>query len=176
MIEVSVLQAGEVHMRAAKLARIAFAAAVIFISLGDVSQVEANAATVRIENPRQNETLVLGVHELKSLGWESLTTATPWDQKVVSFGGVPLAKVLRYAGVRSDIVQAIALNDYRADLDVSKAESWDAFLACEIDGMPISVREKGPCWIVFPWSRRPELVNGDVMAVSVWQLHVLRAQ
>lgn len=136
----------------------------------------ANPFDLKVELPRQNEVVVLGVPGLKALGWETMTTTTPWTAKPIEFGGVPLKRILDHAGVTSEAVQAIALNDYEAPINVADAVAWEAFVACEADGEPMSVRDKGPCWIVFPWSKRPELDNGVVKATSVWQLSVLRAK
>ena len=32
------------------------------------------------------------------------------------------------------------------------------------------VRDKGPLWIVFPWSEHPELVTERIRTWAVWQL------
>ena len=132
-------------------------------------------ADLRLENADRREILSLSLDSMKSLGWETLETNTPWSPNLTVFGGVPLADLLAHAGIRSARVLAIALNDYQAEINVEDAVKWEAFVACEADGQPMSVREKGPCWIVFPWSQHLELNNGDVQAISVWQLSTLRA-
>ncbi len=150
-------------------------AAILVVVSGPGSRVSANSVDLRIEDGARNQVLILGRDGMKALGWETLTTITPWTKKPIAFGGVSLKRILDHAGITAPSVEAIALNDYRANVDVAEAVEWGAFVACEADGEPISVRDKGPCWIVFPWSQRPELDNGNVQAVSVWQLHVLRA-
>lgn len=110
---------------------------------------------------------------LAVLGAEDLTTRTPWTEGVSRFGGVPLAKALRAAGVAGGSVRAIALNDYAVEFPTNDAAAMAAFLARTMNGRPLTVRDKGPFWMIFPWSERPELETASVQAMSVWQLREL---
>jgi hypothetical protein len=117
--------------------------------------------------------LVLDDDALAALGAEDLATYTPWTEGVPLFSGVPLAKVLRAAGAISGSVRAIALNDYAVEFSADDAVAKDAFLARTMNGRQLTVRDKGPFWIIFPWSKRPELKTASVQAMSVWQLREL---
>ena len=70
-------------------------------------------------------------------------------------------------------VRAIALNEYAVEFSAGDATAKGAFLARTMDGRELTVRDKGPFWMIFPWSQRPELGTASVQALSVWQLREL---
>jgi hypothetical protein len=138
---------------------------------------EPARATVRgaltIDGPGVARELVLDDDALAALGAEELVTRTPWTEGVPRFGGVPLAKALGAAGATGDRVRAIALNEYAVEFSARDATAEGAFLARTMDGRELTVRDKGPFWMIFPWSQRPELGTASVQALSVWQLREL---
>jgi hypothetical protein len=64
----------------------------------------------------------------------------------------------------------VALNDYAVSMPVAAMVADGAFLATRRNGAPLPVRERGPFWIVFPWSQRPALDTALHRQRSVWQL------
>jgi hypothetical protein len=129
-----------------------------------------------IHGPGVARELVLDDAALAALGPEELATSTPWTEGVPRFGGVPLAKALQAAGATGGSVRAIALNDYAVEFAAADAVAEGAFLARTMDGRALTVRDKGPFWMVFPWSERPELRTASVQAMSVWQLRELEVR
>lgn len=107
---------------------------------------------------------------LRALPSASFRTATPWTEGAADFEGVPLEEVLKAAAATGKTIKAAALNDYIADVDVETAVSAGAILAYRINGAEISVREKGPLWIMFPFDDKPQLKSELVYSQSVWQL------
>jgi hypothetical protein len=104
---------------------------------------------------------------------DELITATPWTDGNQTFRGAPLAAVIEQAGIARGLVSARALNDYSINLPIEQLLEADAFLAVQMNGELMRIRDKGPFWIVFPWNDRPELLSRDVHAWSVWQLRSL---
>lgn len=128
---------------------------------------------LRIHGQGVGRDLILDDDVLVTLGAEDLMTRTPWTEGVVRFGGVPLAKVLSVVGVTSGSVRAIALNDYAVEFSAEDAIAKGAFIARTMNGHELTIRDKGPFWMIFPWSARPELESASVQAMSVWQLREL---
>lgn len=112
----------------------------------------------------------LTLSQLDALGRVDLATRTPWTQGTQHFSGLPLRRLLEAVGARGDMLRAVALNDYAVQMPVAALLASDGFLATHLDGTPIPVRQRGPFWIVFPWSQRPELETPDHRQRSVWQL------
>lgn len=107
---------------------------------------------------------------LESLGTATIRTSTPYTSGVQEFRGVPLRRLLDAVGARGVRATATALNDYSVDLPLSDADLPGVLLATERNGGPMSVREKGPIWLVYPLDSDPRLQRRETYAKMVWQL------
>lgn len=108
--------------------------------------------------------------QIEALGAPRLVTVTPWTEGAQGFDGAPLARVLEAVGARGRTLRAMALNDYAVNMPAEEVVAAGAFLATRQGGAALPVRSRGPFWIVFPWSARPELDNAVIRQRSVWQL------
>ena len=110
---------------------------------------------------------------LEALPQASVVTTTDWTDGQHTFTG-PLARdVLAAAGVSGTTVDAGALNDYHVTMPAADFAEWDVILAMTIDGEVLSVRDKGPLWIVYPRDEHPELALPEINSRWVWQLQSL---
>lgn len=123
-----------------------------------------------IERTNVDGAAVFDLAMLTELGVEPLRTVTAWTEGEQLFEGVPLRRVLDVVGARGTRLRAMALNEYESTIALDDPAAAHAFLAFKRNGGPMRVRDKGPLWIVFPWSERPELVTDRVRTWAVWQL------
>lgn len=107
---------------------------------------------------------------LESIGMISFSTQTPWYKEPVKFEGVPLAKLMQLVGASGDRVAAIALNDYSAEVPMEDIDKHGVILALKRDGEYMSVRDKGPLFVVYPFDSDPELKAHKYYSRSVWQV------
>lgn len=107
---------------------------------------------------------------LRAMPAVKIKTSTPWTDGVTEFEGVPLEAVFKAVGAKGKAIKATALNDYIADVDPATIVSSGAVLAYRMNGADISVRDKGPLWIMFPFDEQPQLKAETVYSQSVWQL------
>ena len=107
---------------------------------------------------------------LEALGAVSFETTTPWYSGPVTFEGVPLAKVMEAVEAKGETIVAVALNNYSAELPMEDAKKYNVILAYKRNGEYMSVREKGPLFVVYPYDSMPELKNQKFYSRSVWQL------
>jgi hypothetical protein len=87
-----------------------------------------------------------------------------------------LKDVLAVAGASGSRVTAYALNDYRTEIPFSDVEQEDVIVARLMNGKPMTVREKGPLFIVYPFDSRIELRSELYYNRSAWQLSRLVVQ
>ena len=66
------------------------------------------------------------------------------------------------------------MNDYAVDIPIGDARDGGPIIAYEIDGKPMSVREKGPLWIVYPYDSKTEYRTETIYSRSIWQLDRLQ--
>ena len=64
----------------------------------------------------------------------------------------------------------VAANDYYVDIPTSDFADYDAILAMEADGEPLSRREKGPLWLMYPISDHAELRDPIYLRRLIWQV------
>jgi len=113
---------------------------------------------------------------LQRIGMVELKTQTPWTEGESHFVGVPVARLLDVTATKGSIVRATAANDYKADIPIAILREAGAVLAIRMDGKELTLRDKGPLWIVFPWSEQPELDRIEIYNYAVWQLLSLHVQ
>ena len=113
---------------------------------------------------------------LEQLDLRELTTWTPWTDGPVDFEGVLARSLMRAVEARGNEVVATALNDYRCTIPVEDFNRYDVLLATRMNGAPLQVRDKGPIWVIYPWSEHPELNDMVTRRKSVWQLSRLHVR
>ncbi len=113
---------------------------------------------------------------LQRLGMVEVKTQTPWTEGEANFAGVPLAQLLDAVGTRGVSLYAVAANDYKADIPIAVLRENGAILAMRMNGRDLTLRDKGPLWIIFPWSEQPELDRIEIYNYAVWQLLSIHVQ
>lgn len=114
------------------------------------------------------------VDALEALGMHEFTTAGPWFPGRMPFAGPSLASVLAAVGTSGRDVRVTALNDYSAVVPASLLADGRAVLATRRRGERMSVAERGPAWVVFPYDDYPENQRPVLFPLSVWQVATLQ--
>lgn len=107
---------------------------------------------------------------LKALPSERFTTTTIWTEGEQTFEGVTLAALLEHVGASGGSLRAIALNDYAVDIPASDATQGGPIVAYQRNGEDMSVRDKGPLWIIYPFDDTPSYKTEEYYSRSIWQL------
>lgn len=107
---------------------------------------------------------------LAALPVTEITTTTIWTEGAHRFTGVELKALLDAVGARGAALRAVALNDYSVTIPAADAVEGGPIVAYLMDGEEMSVREKGPLWIVYPYDARSEYRTETIYSRSIWQL------
>lgn len=107
---------------------------------------------------------------IESLGVKSFTTSTPWTDNPNHFEGPLMRDLLTYVGAGSDTFQLVAHDDYEVKISGVDFDGYPVILALKMDGRYMSLRHKGPLWMIFPWDDYPELHRMVNSSLSVWQI------
>jgi len=98
-------------------------------------------------------------------------TDTPWTDGAPVWSGPLLRDLLAKAGITAkDTVKVTALNDYAVTMPAADAFSIDVILATKRDGKVLSVRDKGPLFIIYPFAKDDVLRTELIYGRSVWQV------
>ncbi len=114
--------------------------------------------------------LELDLAMLQEMPVTTFKTNTIWLEKEVEFTGVNLKEILDYAGASGTLIHAIALNDYKVDIPSDMGDVDAPMVAYHIDGEIMSVREKGPLWVVYPYDQDAKYRTEVIYSRSIWQL------
>ncbi len=107
---------------------------------------------------------------LRQLPVTSFKTNTIWTQGVQEFTGVSLDTLAQHVGMSGAHLTVSAINDYHVDIPLSDARQGGPIVAYLRNGEEMSVRNRGPLWIVYPYDQSPEFRTEIIYSRSVWQL------
>lgn len=115
---------------------------------------------------------------LEKLGLVKYPNKNRWFKKEVVFEGVLLSALLDVVGVPkgATTLKLKALDGYAAYVPISDGNKWPVMLALKMDGKYMSVRGKGPIWMVYPTHLDPELGGVAHEAKWVWQISEISIQ
>jgi hypothetical protein len=108
---------------------------------------------------------------LQALPKSSFVTATMWTEGEQTFEGVSLHSLLDMLDVTSGKVLASAINDYRIEIPLADITPEAPIIAYLRNGEEMTVRDKGPLWIVYPYDSDPQYQSEVVFSRSIWQLN-----
>lgn len=100
----------------------------------------------------------------------SITTSTPWFDGISVFEGISLEDLVETMGGEPTTITAIALNDYITVIPFEDIQAHQPILALKRDGQFMSIRDKGPLFIIYPYDSKPELRTHLYYSRSAWQV------
>lgn len=111
---------------------------------------------------------------LDALPQHAMTTGTAWTKGVSRFRGVPLRALLdRIGAPREGMLRLTALNDYTVEMPIEQITDVAPLLALDRDGSEMSVRDKGPIWLIYPYDSSPKWRSETMLSRSIWHLRLI---
>ena len=126
--------------------------------------------TGNLQHPNVGTAAQFDLPMLEQLASREGEMETPWTTGKVKFSGPLLKAVLDAAGANGAVLTVKAINDYAADVPMEDATKLDTILATRMDGRTMSVRDKGPLFLIYPFDTHPEIYNEKYFSRSVWQI------
>lgn len=129
-----------------------------------------------LAHPNDGKDATFDLSMLEGLASRTGTMATPWTEGKTSFSGPLLSAILEAAGASGKALRVSALNDYSAEIPIDDALKLKTILATRMNGKPMSVRDKGPLFLIYPFDINPELYNEKYFSRSVWQIQAIEVE
>ncbi len=114
--------------------------------------------------------LVFDYDALAALDAETFETTTIWTEGLNSFQGVSLKTLTDLLGTKEGTLLATAINDYTVEIPVSDAVEGGPIIAYLMNDKEMSVRDKGPLWVIYPYDSNADYRSEVVYSRSIWQL------
>ena len=138
------------------------------VMAGAVPGMSQEEVVLTIADQGQMRTFTLS--DLEDIGSDTIVTTTIWTEGPQEFTGVSLHHLVSALGVAGHDLRATAINDYVVDIPASDAVEGGALVAFSRNGQPMSVRDNGPLWIVYPYDSDPAFQTESIYSRSIWQL------
>jgi len=126
---------------------------------GTLTMTKSDGASVKVS-----------MEQLMEMPATEFYTSTPWTNGVQKFRGVSFDLLFETYGMDADTVRVSALNDYNVMVPSSVLRRDGAILAYQLNDAEMSVREKGPFWVIFPYDTDVRFQTDTYWAYSVWQV------
>lgn len=107
---------------------------------------------------------------LEKLKGRTATVRTPWADGETVFEGPLMAAILDAAGAKGSTLLVKAINDYVAEVPFDDMYAYPVILASKRNGKRMTVRDKGPLFVIYPFDLDPSLQNEKIYNRSVWQV------
>lgn len=150
--------------------------AVFFATVAAADQLAAPSGDVvltvsgKISNTNSGDTALFDIAMLQDMDPIKIETTTIWNDGMQVFEGVLLSRLIDELGAEGSVIAASALNDYTVEIPLSDAVPDGPILAFAQNGEPLSVRDKGPLWVIYPYDAKAEYHSELIYARSIWQL------
>ena len=163
------------------LRKIAFIAAFScssFIFTGLSNAENDKIGSLRITN-QSGATVLLSEDELLNLPRATIETQTAWTEGTHHFEGIALNDILKKVGIDANSYNAstqlrlTAWNDYIVDIPLRDAVDYKTLVAAFMDGKRLTIKDKGPYWLVYPRDSYSELQDSRFDHRWSWQLKEL---
>ena len=142
----------------------------VLLSPANADDVVAIKTDIILTVSSGTDVLTLDRSDLSKLTVTSFDTSTIWTDGVHTFTGVSVKTLTDLIGVTNGMLRATAINNYAIEIPVSDAVNEGPIIAYLMDGKEMSVRDKGPLWIVYPYDASPDYRSEVVYSRSIWQL------
>ena len=119
-----------------------------------------------IENTNNGTVADFDYGLLEALPAFTLNTTTPWTDGEQVFDGVLLRDLMAHLGATDGTLRSRALNDYVIEIPAADYAEDDVIVAYRHNGQRMSVREKGPLWVIYPDGTG----NPEAERRMIWQL------
>ncbi|WP_428515248.1 molybdopterin-dependent oxidoreductase [Roseovarius sp.] len=123
-----------------------------------------------IEMTNDGEAATFDLEMLRALGESEIKTDTIWTPGDHVFTGVRLKTLLDHLGADGSTIEATAINDYSVSIPMADATEGGPIIAYAMDGKELSRRDKGPLWVIYPFSSSSDYRTEVIYSRSIWQL------
>ncbi|EOU2462657.1 oxidoreductase [Vibrio navarrensis] len=139
------------------------------IILFGVNAYSAERVVLSVVNGTQTYHFTL--KDLDGLPRSKIITTTPWTGENTVFEGISAITLLKIIGESKASFKVTALNNYWAMIPSEDIDKYNPILAIRKDDQLMSVRDKGPIWVIYPLSEFKDEKNEILHSRMVWQVN-----
>ncbi len=159
------------HLIPARLAIIAFFA----VCFSSFSFALHGHFLLTLEDKSGNQ-VSLTREDLEALPQTEFSTTTPWTKGTHTYQGPKLSLLTDKLPQPLQSIRIFAINGYAYDITDAELKTYPYILALKQDGRNLTVRNKGPLWVLLPFDQNTGYAtNQKLLNQSVWQVDKIKA-
>ncbi|MEP4544867.1 MAG: hypothetical protein ABJ000_01735 [Saccharospirillum sp.] len=108
---------------------------------------------------------------LMALEQGTILTRNPWADGLNRYQGPLGAALMEVLGADGDTLLLTALNDYSSEMPTSDLSQFGVVLAMSMNDQQLRIRDRGPLFVIYPFTDEPELNSELYHNRSVWQVN-----
>lgn len=116
--------------------------------------------------------LTFSAKQLQALPQISFKTKHTWANTAQEFSGPLLADVLKQTCANARDIYLRSLDKYSVMVDFQSIAKYQPILALKINGQALTIREKGPVWLMIDTDRY-KIPPRSLDTIFVWQLYYI---
>ena len=148
---------------------VAFAIFNIFIQNNSSKAGTGIGISLKIQN---QEEYMVNIDDIDEKYVKSISTNTPWHDDIAKYTGITIQNFLdQYKNGEFSEISISAMNGYAVDADIRTFVNAGAMLVWLMNDAPISVHNKGPIVVIFPWSQNGSLREDIFTSLAVWHVN-----
>lgn len=133
------------------------------------------ATLLTLESP-SGQQINLTRKDLESLPQTTFTTSTPWTKGIHTYQGPKLNLITAQLPQLVNTIRVYAMNGYSYDIDIDALQTYPFILALQQDSKNMTLRNKGPLWILVPFDQNPQFTSHEeLLNQLVWQVNKIKA-
>lgn len=144
---------------------------------GPVCTAPESRRVLQLHSPQGTASQACDLTGLEKLPAREITTTLPAALGLAGehrWKGVSLRHLVeRLGGGEHSQILLTAMNDYAIEIPWNDLARHDPILAYSRDGERISIRDKGPLILIYPFGTHPQLQGQDYLNRSIWQVHAV---
>ncbi|GLT15024.1 hypothetical protein GCM10007931_19990 [Vibrio algivorus] len=140
-----------------------------------VSTFAQSSPILILESPTGQQ-ITLSREELESLPQTTFTTSTPWTKGTHTYQGPKLSLITDKLKPLSNGIRIYGINGYSYDINIHDLQKYPFILTLRQDKKVMSLRNKGPFWLLVPFDQTPQWLSHDELHNQlVWQINKIKA-
>ncbi|NOX40401.1 MAG: hypothetical protein GXP05_07770 [Alphaproteobacteria bacterium] len=144
---------------------------VLFVFAASFGSTTLAQTALTIRSKALGKELALTLTQLRDMSQETVVTGNEFVDGKRVFRGPLMRDVMQcFSSVLPKTVILTAANDFQSEAPVEEFFKYNVILALSVDGVALSMRDKGPLWMIYPMSDFPELRDPIYNSRLIWQL------
>lgn len=124
----------------------------------------------------QDGMAVIDRDAVNNLPQRIITTTNHITDVPITYKGPLFSDLLTQLGARGSLVTVYAWDDYSAEISTADLKKYQVILATHENDKKLTLDDRGPLFVVFPFSKHPELRNDLYYNKSVWQIRAIEVK